>query len=298
MKVSDRGVAFIAAHEGFVSRAYLDPAGIPTIGYGFTMQSRIFGDWWRKNHGAGLRAGGSISRETANRLLRTLLDHEYGPAVLKSLPHLSQSQFDACVSVVYNLGPRALAWTWARALRSGDTSGAARRLRATGITAGGRKLKGLQSRRNAEARLLAAADYGTARAAVLGPDPQIHGLQAKLKGLGHDPGPLDGILGPRTRAAVRAFQRVSAHLKVDGIPGRATLAALDRAIAKRWGIGAVLGGGGGAACVAATQPLPAWTIAGLGLAAALFVLAGVWAWHNRGAIAEVPARLRRLFSKD
>jgi len=42
MKVSDRGVAFIAAHEGFVGRAYRCPAGIPTIGYGFTMQSRIF----------------------------------------------------------------------------------------------------------------------------------------------------------------------------------------------------------------------------------------------------------------
>ncbi|GGB51073.1 hypothetical protein GCM10011316_23930 [Roseibium aquae] len=51
MKTSDQGVAFIAAHEGFVSRAYRDPAGVITIGYGFTMGSRIFSEWWRGQPG-------------------------------------------------------------------------------------------------------------------------------------------------------------------------------------------------------------------------------------------------------
>jgi peptidoglycan hydrolase-like protein with peptidoglycan-binding domain len=34
-------------------------------------------------------------------------------------------------------------------------------------------------------------------------------LQEALKAKGHDPGPIDGIMGPKTRAALRAFQEAS-----------------------------------------------------------------------------------------
>ncbi|MDB5097209.1 MAG: penicillin-resistant DD-carboxypeptidase [Cyanobacteria bacterium RYN_339] len=50
-------------------------------------------------------------------------------------------------------------------------------------------------------------------------------LQHALRSAGFDPGPIDGQMGPRTDAAIRAFQH-SRGLKVDGAAGRRTLAAL------------------------------------------------------------------------
>ena len=43
----------------------------------------------------------------------------------------------------------------------------------------------------------------------------VSDLQLRLKTLGYDPGPADGQLGPKTRAAIRAYQRDSG-LKADG----------------------------------------------------------------------------------
>lgn len=54
-------------------------------------------------------------------------------------------------------------------------------------------------------------------------------IQAQLKKLGFDPGPLDGQDGPKTRAAVRAFQ-AARGLSVDGIVGDRTRAALFGAL--------------------------------------------------------------------
>ena len=39
--------------------------------------------------------------------------------------------------------------------------------------------------------------------------PLIMRVQRKLKRLGYDPGPIDGRLGPSTRAAIRRFQRAN-----------------------------------------------------------------------------------------
>lgn len=50
-------------------------------------------------------------------------------------------------------------------------------------------------------------------------------LQERLSALGYDPGPLDGIFGPKTDVAVRAFQE-SMGLTVDGLAGRETKTAL------------------------------------------------------------------------
>lgn len=54
---------------------------------------------------------------------------------------------------------------------------------------------------------------------------KIQELQQALKDEGFDPGPVDGDLGPRTREAIRAFQKANG-LTVDGIVGSATLGAL------------------------------------------------------------------------
>lgn len=42
-----------------------------------------------------------------------------------------------------------------------------------------------------------------------GYSPLIARVQRKLKRLGYDPGPIDGQLGPATRAALRKFQRAN-----------------------------------------------------------------------------------------
>lgn len=53
-------------------------------------------------------------------------------------------------------------------------------------------------------------------------------LQARLVGLGFLSGPVDGVFGPQTLAAVRQAQ-TDLGLAIDGIVGPATWAALDRA---------------------------------------------------------------------
>jgi immune inhibitor A len=63
----------------------------------------------------------------------------------------------------------------------------------------------------------------TLRRGARGPD--VARLQQALINLGFDPGPVDGIFGPKTDAAVRAYQR-SRGLAADGIVGPLTWASL------------------------------------------------------------------------
>ena len=53
----------------------------------------------------------------------------------------------------------------------------------------------------------------------------VNELQQLLMQAGFDPGTVDGVFGPGTESAVKAFQ-ASRGLLVDGIVGRQTLAAL------------------------------------------------------------------------
>ena len=61
----------------------------------------------------------------------------------------------------------------------------------------------------------------------LDPVESVRGVQARLANLGYEPGPVDGIMGPLTRAAVRRFQG-DHDLQVDGIAGPKTQAELER----------------------------------------------------------------------
>lgn len=54
-------------------------------------------------------------------------------------------------------------------------------------------------------------------------------LQRALQAAGHSPGPLDGLYGLRTAAAVAGYQRAHPPLVVDGVAGPRTLAALGLA---------------------------------------------------------------------
>jgi peptidoglycan hydrolase-like protein with peptidoglycan-binding domain len=89
-------------------------------------------------------------------------------------------------------------------------------------------------------------------------------MQGLLEAQGHTPGPLDGIFGPRTEAAVRSYQAANG-CRVDGIVGPETWGALNAGGAAGGGGG---GGGGGAAegevpaelvALGAAQNLADWT---------------------------------------
>lgn len=67
--------------------------------------------------------------------------------------------------------------------------------------------------------------YRVLRAGIRGVD--VRRLQDVLSDLGYNPGPIDGISGPRTVAAVSAFQ-VDAGLTADGLAGRITRLALEK----------------------------------------------------------------------
>lgn len=60
----------------------------------------------------------------------------------------------------------------------------------------------------------------------------VRQVQTWLKSLGYDPGPIDGIRGPRTDAAIVAFKRTRG-LRPRAYVGTVTLAALEQAMADR-----------------------------------------------------------------
>ena len=57
-------------------------------------------------------------------------------------------------------------------------------------------------------------------------DPEVRDLQEAMKALGHDPGPIDGVFGEATEAAVKAFQQEKG-ITVDGIVGERTWITID-----------------------------------------------------------------------
>ena len=143
-EVTDEGVIFIGDSEGFRSKAYRDQGGVITIGYGFTMGSRIFADWWRYHHNGALAMGDVISRNDANLIFKAMLDDEYGAAVNRRFDGiaLEAHEHDGTTSVTYNAGPGTLNRNgtgdrWIVALADGAVSKAARLLRSTRVTARG-----------------------------------------------------------------------------------------------------------------------------------------------------------------
>jgi len=74
-----------------------------------------------------------------------------------------------------------------------------------------------------ESRLVQAVQARALRRGDTG--PEVAALQELLRSRGFDPGPIDGIFGPLTEAAVRTAQRYHG-LEVDGLAGRLTVGAL------------------------------------------------------------------------
>jgi lysozyme len=125
----------IATWEGFKSDAYQDIVGVWTIGFGTT---------------ADVRPGQKIDAVTA--LQRKITDIQKFEGALKQCVKvpLHQYEYDAFLSLAYNIGPSAFCnSTLVRKLNQGDYEGACKQILRWN-RAGGQVVKGLANRREAE----------------------------------------------------------------------------------------------------------------------------------------------------
>ena len=140
MKISDEGLAFIKRMEGCSLTAYLDSVKVPTIAVG---------------HTRGVKLGDTCTEEQADQYLLDDLESVYNDIeALVEVP-LTQGQFDALCSFVFNLGGPALrSSTLLKLLNAGDYE-AARKQLPRWDKAGKVQLAGLTKRRAAEAAMFA-----------------------------------------------------------------------------------------------------------------------------------------------
>tara|TARA_E500000081_G_scaffold34726_1_gene38521 strand:- start:9304 stop:12534 length:3231 start_codon:yes stop_codon:yes gene_type:complete len=129
---------FLKDKEGFRNEAYLDSAGVPTIGYGFT---------------EGVQMGDTMDEKTANeRLLKEMAktDQDYNKLVTADL---NPNQQAAVKSLLYNIGGPQFANSKARAaLNAGDFE-SFKKEAAEFRMADGKVIPGLENRRRDELEL-------------------------------------------------------------------------------------------------------------------------------------------------
>ena len=146
MKTGQAGLALIKTFEGLRLKAYPDPAtgGAPwTIGYGLTSAAGI----------VPVVPGMTITAAQAEEyLVKALVKYE--AAVSKALKRTpSQNEFDAMVSLCYNIGPGNFAGSSVvRYFNAGDEAMAASSFLLWN-KAGGKVMDGLKRRREAERKL-------------------------------------------------------------------------------------------------------------------------------------------------
>lgn len=143
MTPSSKAYDIIKSFEGLYLRAYLDPIGIPTIGYGSIHYP----------NGVKIKMGDKITEAQANEMLKYEVDKK-ASAVIKMLPRVSQHQFDALVSFAFNLGEGNLKKsTLLRKIKINPNDPSIRNEFMKWNRAGGQVLRGLTRRRKAEADL-------------------------------------------------------------------------------------------------------------------------------------------------
>lgn len=143
-KISNKGLELIKEFEGFSSVAYLCPAKIPTIGYGNT--------FWED--GRKVRLGEQISKTKALELLEFIANRDFASKIYPLIKvEVNQNQFDAMVSLAYNIGVGAFSSsTLLRKVNAKDFIGASNEF-LKWDRAGGKPLLGLIRRRQREKEL-------------------------------------------------------------------------------------------------------------------------------------------------
>lgn len=98
MLISKECVEFVKKFEGFYPMVYMDMVNVPTIGYGMT--------------GKEIEGLTYISEPTASKMLENLLNDKYATPIKRNLDtnkfSLKQNEFDALVSMAYNIGVNGL----------------------------------------------------------------------------------------------------------------------------------------------------------------------------------------------
>lgn len=139
MRISQNGIDLIKRLEGFSARPYADVAGFSTIGYGHYIKPGETFD--------------EISRADAENLLRE--DIAVAEDAIRCLVKvlLTQNQFDALASFIFNIGVRAFEYsTFRRFLNQGRYEAAAMQF-SRWVFAGGNRIPGLEARRAEEKTL-------------------------------------------------------------------------------------------------------------------------------------------------
>jgi|TARA_R110000751_G_scaffold100692_2_gene194660 lysozyme len=142
--INKAGLEIIKSFEGWSAHMYLDPIGIPTIGYGST---------WDANGNRLTIKHPPISKEEGETMLRKEVRHvENAIKRLIKVP-LTLNEFSALCSFTYNVGSGNLQSSTLRNLLNQNDYDAASNEFPKWRRAGGKILKGLVRRRIAERNL-------------------------------------------------------------------------------------------------------------------------------------------------
>lgn len=149
--VSDNCINFVKSYEGFSATKYDDGTGVITQGYGCIGDE--IADW-----------EDTITEEVASAKLKDLINNKYATVIKASLDNnsviLTQYQFDALVSMSYNIGTSALLGsTLYKRILSGVRDETLKDNFTVWCKAGGKTMQGLLNRRIEEYEMFANADY-------------------------------------------------------------------------------------------------------------------------------------------
>lgn len=97
-KVSKNGLAFIGQEEGLRLKPYKCSAGVPTIGYGST---------YYEDGSKVKMTDPAITKDRAEKLFLNTLKHYEMCIYTSTRDDINQNQFDALVSLCYNIGTHA-----------------------------------------------------------------------------------------------------------------------------------------------------------------------------------------------
>lgn len=143
MHVSPSGVDLICNFEGLRLKAYDDGVGVWTIGFGTT----------KYPNGIRVKKGDTCTLDQAKAYMQNdVKSFEQTVNNTVKVP-LNQNQFDALVSLAYNIGTNAFSKsTLVKKLNANDIRGAAYQFDVW-VNAGGKRMQGLVNRRTVEKAL-------------------------------------------------------------------------------------------------------------------------------------------------